>query len=117
MFDLNQRYRRNENFVYRKIEKETLLVPIKDNVGDMWCIYNLNEVGAFIWEHLDGRKSLQTIKENILDEFDTSPEIALEDLKNFMMQLKDIEAVHQVKWAERRIRKYALYEWILFLNK
>ena len=97
MFDLNKRYKRNDNFVYRKIEKETLLVPIKDNVGDMGCIYNLNEVGAFIWEHLDGRKSLETIKENILDEFDTSPDIAVEDLNDFLTQLKEIEAVYQVK--------------------
>jgi hypothetical protein len=96
MFDLNQRYKRNENFVYRKIEKETLLVPIKDNVGDMGCIYNLNEIGAFIWEHLDGSNSLETIKENILDEFDTSPDIAEEDLNDFMTQLKEIEAVFLV---------------------
>jgi hypothetical protein len=96
MFELNQHYIRNENFVYRKIEKETLLVPIKDNVGDMGCIYNLNEVGAFIWEHLDGRKSLETIKENILDEFDTSPDIAAEDLNDFLNQLKQIEAVFLV---------------------
>jgi hypothetical protein len=96
MFDLNQRYRRNENFVYRKIEKETLLVPIQDNVGDMGCIYNLNEIGAFIWEHLDGSNSLETIKENILDEFDTSPEIAVEDLNDFMTQLNEIEAVFLV---------------------
>ena len=96
MFDFNQLYKRNENFVYRKIEKETLLVPIKDNVGDMGCIYNLNEVGAFIWENLDGRNSLETIKDNILDEFDTSPEIAIEDLNDFLTQLKEIEAVYQV---------------------
>jgi hypothetical protein len=96
MFDLNQRYKRNENFVYRKIEKETLLVPIQDNVGDMGCIYNLNEIGAFIWEHLDGSNSLETIKENILDEFDTSPDIAEEDLNDFMTQLKEIEAVFLV---------------------
>jgi hypothetical protein len=43
-----QTYKRNENFVFRQIENETILVPIKDNVGDMNCIYNLNEVGAFI---------------------------------------------------------------------
>ena len=96
MFDLNQRYRRNEDFVYRKIEKETLLVPIKDNVGDMDCIYNLNEVGAFIWEHLDGRNSLEAIQESILDEFDISSEIAVEDLNNFMAQLQEIEAVFLV---------------------
>jgi hypothetical protein len=97
MLNMNQRYKRNEDFVYRKIESETLLVPIKDNVGDMGCIYNLNEVGAFIWEHLDGRNSLETIKENILDEFDISSETAVEDLNDFMSQVKEIEAVYEVE--------------------
>ena len=96
MSDLNHCYKRNENFVYRKIESEMLLVPIKDNVGDRGCIYNLNEVGAFIWEHLDGSNSLETIKENILDEFEISSETAVEDLNDFMSQLQEIKAVFLV---------------------
>ena len=49
MEDLEKTYGKNENFVYRRISDETILVPIKDNVGDMGSIYNLNEVGAFVW--------------------------------------------------------------------
>ena len=54
--ELQKKYRKNENFVYRMIQHETILVPIKDNVGDMDSLYNLNEVGAFVWERLDGEK-------------------------------------------------------------
>ena len=62
MKELTEKYRKNEDFVYRKIQDETILVPIKDNVGDMGSIYDLNEVAAFIWEHLDGEKRLLDIR-------------------------------------------------------
>ena len=90
---LDQRYKRKDNFVFRQIENETILVPIKDNVGDMGCIYNLNEVGAFVWQHLDGSKTLLDIKKNILSEFEVSEKQAEEDLSEFIGDLKSISAV------------------------
>ena len=93
MKELQKKYKRNEDFVYRKIENETILVPIKDNVGDMGSIYNLNEVAAFIWEHLDGKKTLLDIKNMVLDEFQVSPEQAQADLREFVSQLKEINAI------------------------
>ncbi|MGD8765332.1 MAG: PqqD family protein [Desulfobacteraceae bacterium] len=92
---MNRRYKRNEDFVYRKIENETILVPIKNNVGDMGSIYNLNEVGAFIWENLDGEKTLGDLKNMVTEEFDVSDQEAEEDLIQFVGDLIDIEAIHQ----------------------
>ena len=91
---MEQQYRRNEKFVYRKIENETILVPIKDNVGDMSCIYNLNEVGAFIWEHLDGEKTLNDILIMITDEFDVTTDDAEIDLHDYINDLDEIGAIH-----------------------
>ena len=96
MQDLQKYYKRNENFVFRNIDNETILVPIKDNVGDMGFIYNLNEVGAFVWEHLDGRSRLLDIKDMISEEFEVSSKKAEEDLCEFIRQLKEIEAIIQV---------------------
>jgi hypothetical protein len=96
MIDFNQCYQRNENFVFRRIEEETILVPIKDNVGDMGSIYNLNEIGAFVWEHLDGGRNLATIKNQILDEYEVSPREAEADLSAFVTELVEIEAVIRV---------------------
>ena len=87
---------KNENFVFRQIDDETILVPIKNNVGDMGAIYNLNEVGAYVWEHLDGEKTLFDIKNMIVGKFEVSPEIAECDLLEFVTQLEEIEAVHPV---------------------
>jgi hypothetical protein len=93
MEKLQKKYKRNENFVYRKIEDETILVPIKDNVGDMGSIYSLNEVAAFIWEYIDGETTLGDIRKMILKEFEISSEKAEEDLFEFVGQLKEIEAI------------------------
>ena len=93
---LDQVYQKNQNFVFRKIDNDTLLVPIKNDVGDMDCIYNLNEMGAFVWEHLDGQKSAQDIKNLILAEFDVSVQEAEADLEKFVMQLSEIEAIKTI---------------------
>jgi hypothetical protein len=97
-----QTYKRNENFVFRQIENETILVPIKDNVGDMNCIYNLNEVGAFIWQNIKCKNSVTDLKDMILTEFDVT-EILTEfdvtesqaevDLDEFVNDLREIEAI------------------------
>jgi hypothetical protein len=95
MQDLEKHYKRNENFVFRKIKSETILVPIKDNVGDMEFIFTLNEVGAFVWEHLDDKNRLLDIKNMISEEFEVSSQEAEKDLCEFVGQLKEIEAVLQ----------------------
>jgi hypothetical protein len=94
MTDLEQCYCKNESFVFRRIENETILVPIKDNVGDMGSIYSLNEIGAFIWEQLDGIQNLKTLKDKILDIYKTSPQEAEADLRSFVADLVEIDAVH-----------------------
>jgi len=102
MEELRKHYKRNENFVFRKIKNETILVPIKDNVGDMGFIFNLNEVGAFVWEHLDGKNRLLDIKNMISEEFEVSSQEAEKDLCEFVDQLKEIDAIFQVdKYAKK----------------
>ena len=91
---MNRRYKRNKDIVCRKIEDETIFVPIKDNVGDMGCIYTVNKMGSFIWENLDGEKTLDDILSLITEEFEISTREAQEDLNEFISELKQIEAIH-----------------------
>jgi methyltransferase-like protein len=93
MEGLDRIFKKNENFVFRKIEDETILVPIKDNVGDMGSLYNLNELAAFVWEQLNGKRSLQDIKNRLLEEYDVPAEKAGNDLSEYIAQLKEIDAI------------------------
>jgi len=97
MADLKRKYKKNKDFVFRKIGNETILVPIKNNVGDMGCIYTLNEVGAFIWEHLDGKNRPLDVRNLILEEFEVPPEQAEEDLGELVDDLKKIGAISQME--------------------
>ena len=92
----NQIYVRNENFVFRRIEDETILVPIKNNVGDLDSLFSMNRVGAFIWQNIDGNNSFSMIHELILGEFDVDADMAESDLKKFITELCEIGAVQPV---------------------
>ena len=93
MTDAERSFKRNKNFVFRQIDNETILVPIKDNVGDMNCIYNLNELGAFIWQHIKCKNSVADIKKMVLSEFEVSESQAEADLEEFIQDLWEIEAI------------------------
>jgi hypothetical protein len=93
MTDAELNYKQNKNFVLRQIDNETILVPIKDNVGDMNGIYNLNDLGAFIWQNIKCKNSVADIKEMILSEFEVSESQAEADLNEFVNDLRRIEAI------------------------
>ena len=93
MQTLDRVYQKNQNFVFRQIDDETLLVPIKDNVGDLGSIYNLNPVAAFVWQHLDGEKTLSDIRELMTGKFEVSEPDAEKDLTEFVGELEKIDAI------------------------
>jgi hypothetical protein len=96
MTALNQIYRHDPNFVSRRIEAETVLVPIRNNVGDLDCIYSLNPVGALVWEQLDGIATLEAIRDRIVGEYDVSAAEAEADLNAFVAEMESISAIRPV---------------------
>ena len=84
---------RNEAIVARRIGDEFILVPIRQRAGEVDSIYTLNEVGARVWELLDGQTSLGAIRDAIVEEFEVSPEEAEVDLLAFVGQLQSVGAV------------------------
>lgn len=77
----------------RSIAGETILVPVRGRVGDLDAIYNLNEVGSFIWTLLDGRPSLPQIVEAVCAEFDVAIEQATADAGRFLGTLESAGVV------------------------
>jgi hypothetical protein len=89
-------YRKNPDMVFRKIADELILVPIRQNVGDLQSIYTLNETGARIWELIDGKKNYSQIKKIINDEFGVSAEEVDQDLRLFLSQLQGVGGILEV---------------------
>ena len=86
--DVAASFRKKGVFVTRSIAGETLVVPVRGQVGDLDAIYNLNEVGAFIWEQLDGPKSVTQLTEAVRDEFEVALEQAEKDTSQFIAALE-----------------------------
>ena len=90
---LDNIYQKDSNIVYRRIANEYILVPIKQQVADLNCIYTLNEIGAFIWELIDGKSNIKQILKNITASYDVEEEAAKDDLISFISQLLKIKAI------------------------
>ena len=89
-------YSHHDSIVSRRIQDEVILVPIRQNVADLESIYVLSEVGAHIWEQIDGRRTTAEILPLIVEEFEVTEEKAQKDLKEFMQQLSAIGAITKV---------------------
>ncbi len=90
---LDKVYKKSDSIVFRKIADEFILVPIRQNVGDLESISTLNEVAARIWELIDGKMKVREIKDKIVEEFEVTPQQAEKDLIEYLQQLKEIEAI------------------------
>jgi hypothetical protein len=86
-------YKKSDSIVSRKIADEFILVPIRQNVGDLESIYTLNDTAACIWEMIDGKIKVRKIKEKIIEEFEVTPEEAEKDIIEHLQQLEGIKAI------------------------
>lgn len=89
----NVRYRRTEAFVARAIAGETVLVPIRRQIGDLESIYTLNEVATFIWERLAEPATVAEIALALDDAFAGDPAEMRSDLDTFLAELLDLGAI------------------------
>lgn len=96
MVEQDIHYERNPDFVHRQIVDEAVLVPIHQDVADMECVYTLNELGAFIWEHLDKPGTQAELQAAMLDEYEVSPDVLMADLERFLGELTAIGALRKV---------------------
>jgi len=97
MSNLNERrYARNPDFIYRRIVDESVLVPIHNNVADMDCIYTLNGMGAFLWEHLATPATRVELEAAVMGEYDADPDVLVKDLENFLAEMVSIGALKEV---------------------
>ena len=87
MFDLNSVPVHSESVVTRKTGKEYVLVPVVNNIADMNSVFTLNESGAFIWDLIDGKRSVGDIINALITEYDTDNETAKADMFTFIDEM------------------------------
>ncbi|MCI5194008.1 MAG: PqqD family protein [Candidatus Electrothrix sp. AU1_5] len=86
-------YKKADNIVTRKVMDEILLVPISGDLASMDELYTLNDTGAFIWQALDGIRTLAEIGRQLEQEYDAPEEVIKADLREVMDGLIDVGLV------------------------
>jgi hypothetical protein len=78
----------NPDILSRVVDDEAVLVlPIKGKVKV------LNEVGAVIWQLIDGQRNIQQISSEICEQFEGKQEAIEIDTLRFVAELKEREIV------------------------
>lgn len=78
----------SEDVVARIIEDELIIVPLVAGIGDSDDeLYTMNETGKAIWTRLDGKKTLGNIASELVDEFDSVPEVIEHDVLGLIGEL------------------------------
>lgn len=82
---------KNENVVIRRVHDMNFLINITDNyLDEKCCLYELNEIGLFIWNALDTDNNIKDITNKLirLINDDVCFELVLQDVSDYLEILK-----------------------------
>ena len=89
MVDLKNVISRAGNIVSRKTGTEYVLIPVTNNIADMNSVFTMNETGAFIWEEIDGKRSVGDLVKLLMEEYEVDYATAAADVSVLIDQMKD----------------------------
>lgn len=82
---------KKEGIVARTIHGSFFLIDITDNYsGDKCSLYEINQTGMFIWNHIDGSRSVRELAELLRDAIvdDVDIELIYQDVTEFVSDLQ-----------------------------
>jgi Coenzyme PQQ synthesis protein D (PqqD) len=90
-------YRRSQDVVCRQVGGESILVPIRHNVGNLDYVYTLSPVAARIWALLDGSRSVEAIADELCSEFEVDSDTAAADVTALLADLASASLISEVR--------------------
>ena len=91
MVDMKTVLAHNEECPVRPVGSGLVIVSPRDNET-----HSIEDIGAFIWNRIDGNKALDDILDDILREYEVAESTAEKDLKIFISQLMEAGLVQRV---------------------
>ena len=84
---------RSQAVVARVVAGETLIIPVRDRVGDLASIYSLNSTGSLIWKLLGSPRTLTQLAMAFAHEYDVEPEMVRRDVADFLDEMMAVGMV------------------------
>ncbi|HVR40735.1 MAG TPA: PqqD family protein [Thermoanaerobaculia bacterium] len=88
-----RRYRRSADVVCRQVGSESILVPIRNNVGNLDSIFTLSPVAARIWNLIDGTRDADAIADDVTREFEVDRDTAAADVAELLSSLEEVSLI------------------------
>lgn len=73
--------------VTRRLAGDTVILPVRHRVTDLSAIYTLNQTGSFVWDHLDGQRSVADLIALVAAEYEVCTDDAEHDVQELMADL------------------------------
>ncbi|HEX8169051.1 MAG TPA: PqqD family protein [Thermoanaerobaculia bacterium] len=89
-------FRRSTEVVCRQVGAESILVPVRHNVGNLDYVYTLSPVAARVWSLLDGPRSVEALVEAICAEYEVDRDTASADVTALLADLSEAALVAEV---------------------
>ena len=86
-------YKRSPDVVCRQVGLESILVPIRHNVGNLDFVYTLSPVAARIWSLLDGSLTIDAIVDALCTEYDVDRATAMSDVHQLITDLAETSLI------------------------
>lgn len=83
----------NYEFVVREVAGEFLLVPVGKATMNLNGLMTLNEVGAFLWEHLPAAENEEALVNAVLDEYEAERPEVEQDVSEFLSKLRELNII------------------------
>lgn len=77
--------------IKRTIAGEHFLVPVGTGAHQFKGMFALNELGAFLWDHISEAENEQDLVALILQEYEVDPDTAAADTREFLSTLREME--------------------------
>ncbi len=83
--------RRDQDVLLREVAGEVFLVPIRGKLADLQDLFALNRTGTWLWQRLDGSRSIDQLVSEMASEFGIGVDEARGDVIAFMNELTELE--------------------------
>jgi hypothetical protein len=93
---LDFRFQKCPTMVARRVAGEMVLVPANRQPNQEPSLYTLNEVGAFLWEQIDGRRTGRELTALLGKAFTVDSAVAEQDVATYLSELRAIGAVQTI---------------------
>ena len=75
-------------FVLHRVGGEQVVVPVGKRTKDFSGMIRLNDTGAFLWSHMDGNFTVESLTRDLLSHYDVSSEVATATVTKFVESMR-----------------------------